>query len=112
MPDLHQQIAELEAEIEELLGAAERCRKFTAAARVAIAAGGLLLLAVMLGLFRREPVTFIAALVAVLGGSILLGSNKSTLEEITATIKAHEARRARLINELGLHIVDRRPEPR
>ena len=104
MPDVPEQIAELEARIEELFGAAERCRKSIMAARVVMAAGGLLLMIIMLGLFRREPMAFITGLTAVLGGVVLLGSTKSTLNEIMASIRAHEARRAQLINALELEV--------
>ena len=109
MSDLPEQIAELEAEIEELFEAAERCRKIMMAARVMIAAGGLLLMIIVFGLFRREPVTFVAALTAILGGMVLLGSNKSTLEEIMSLIKTHEARRAQLINALRFQVAAQRP---
>ena len=66
MADLHEQIAELEAEIEHLSGAAQRCRSIIMAARLAISAGGLLLVTNMLGLVRLEPMMFIAAIVAAL----------------------------------------------
>ena len=98
--------AELEARIEELFEAAERCQKVIMVARVAIAIGGLLLIFIVFGLLRREPIALVAGLTAVLGGVVLLGSNKSTLEEIMASIRAHEARRAQLINALGLQMVD------
>jgi len=109
MVDPHRQIAELEARIEELYGAAERCRRIMAAARVAIAAGGLLLMSVLLGLFRPGPMAFVAALATVLAGIVLLGSNRSTLDEIMARIKTHEARRARMIDGLGLQAAKHGP---
>jgi hypothetical protein len=106
MADLHEQIAELEAEIEHLSGAAERCRNIIMAARLAIYAGGLLLATNMLGLVRLEPMMFIAVIIAVLGGIVLFGSNKTTLAEIGAAIKDHEAHRAELIDGLGLHLAN------
>jgi len=108
MPDLHQQITELEVQIEELFAAAEWCRKIMIAARMSITAGGLLLMIVMFKLFRVEPVAFVAAITAVLAGIVLFGSNRSTLEGIRATIRAHETRRAQLINELGLQVANHR----
>ncbi len=107
MADLHEQIAELEAEIEHLSGAAERCRNIIMAARLAIYAGGLLLATNVLGLFRLEPMMFIAAIIAVLGGIVVFGSNKSTLGKIVTTIRDDEARRAELIDSLGLQLASR-----
>jgi hypothetical protein len=98
--------AELAARLEELFEAAEGCRKIIVAARAAVAAGGMLLMFIVFGLLRREPIALVAGLTAVLGGVVLLGSNESTLNEILASIRAHEARRAQLINALGLQMVD------
>jgi hypothetical protein len=104
MADPHDQIAELEAEIEQLAGAAERCRNIIMAARLAIGAGGVLLVANLLGLVRLGPLMFIVAIIAVLGGIVIFGSNKSTLGKLMVTISDHEARRAHLIDGLGLHV--------
>ena len=104
MADPHEQIAELEAEIEHLTGAAERCRRIIFATRLAISAGGLLLVINMFGLVRLEPIMFLSAVIAVLGGIVLFGSNKSTLSRIVITIRDYEARRTQLINRLGLHL--------
>jgi hypothetical protein len=42
---------------------------------------------------------------AVLGGLVLLGSNKTTLDELNAEIAEHEALRARMIDQLELQTV-------
>ena len=51
---LRDQIAELEADIEDLSQAAERCRKIGIAAQVLMAGGAFLLMLAVLGLWRRD----------------------------------------------------------
>jgi hypothetical protein len=36
----------------------------------------------------------------------VLGTNRSTLDEIVATVRSQEARRAEMINSLGLRTVE------
>jgi hypothetical protein len=108
MPDLHQDIADLEASIEDLSDAAERCLRIGRAAKSLIAVGALLLLVVATGLFRLGPVTFVVGIAAVLSGLALFGSNNRTRDEILATIKAHETRRAEMIDALELQSVAER----
>jgi hypothetical protein len=102
MSDLHQHIADLEAEIDRLSDAAERCWKIAVAAKAMMVAGGLLLLISMVGLFRLGAPAFVIAVAAVLAGIALFGSNKRTRDEIAATVKAHEQRRGEMIDGLGL----------
>jgi len=106
MLNSHQEIADLEAEIDELADAAERCRKVIVLARVATGAGGLLLVVTPVGLFRSGPTALVLAITAVLGGLALFGSHTSTRDQIMAKISAHDARRAQLIGELNLHDVE------
>ena len=47
--DLHEQILHIEAHIEELTDIIERCRKIILISKVAIAAGGILILATVIG---------------------------------------------------------------
>lgn len=101
---LRERVAELEAEIEVLSEAADRCRKIAMAAQGAMIVGGLLLLLLILGLARFGP-TFVLAIAALLGGMALLGSNKRTWDEAVARIRANEARRAELIDALDLKTV-------
>jgi hypothetical protein len=72
-----EQIADLEAEIEHLSEAAERCRKISIAAQALVAAGGLVLVATPIGLLRLGPTALVAAIAAILGGLALYGSNGS-----------------------------------
>ncbi len=103
--DLSEQISRLEARIEELAETIERCRKIILVSRAAIAVGGLLILAIMLGAIRFDPMAVIGAITAVIGGTVLLGSNTSTSQETTATLRAAEAQRAELISKIELRVV-------
>jgi hypothetical protein len=102
MTDLHQEIADLEAEIEELSDAAERCRKIMIVARAAIAAGLLLLAAVALGMIYPDSMALIVAFTAILAGIVTFGSNRSTLQELTDRIRACELRRTQMIDGMDL----------
>ena len=74
MFDQHEQIARLEAEVDELIEAAERCRKINMAGKAAVATGLPLLMISMLGWLG--PLALISGLTAVLGGIVLLGSTR------------------------------------
>jgi hypothetical protein len=100
-----QNVADLESEIERLSDAAERCRKIMMAARLAIAAGALLLVITAPDLFRVGPAALVAAISVVLSGIVVLGSNKSTRDELMAAIQVHEAQRAEVIDGLRLRDV-------
>jgi hypothetical protein len=106
MLNSHQEIDDLEAEIDELADAAERCRKVIVLARVATGAGGLLLVVTLVGLLRSGPTALVLAITAVLGGLALFGSHTSTRDQILTKIRAHDARRAQLIGELDLRDVE------
>ena len=107
--DLRDQIVRLEAQIEELAAAIESCRKIILASRAAIATGGVLILAMLLGAIGFNALAMIAAITAVLGGIVLLGSNTSTSEEAAAALRAAEARRAELIGSIDLRTVGEEP---
>src|SRR5688572_11483398 len=107
MLDHHDQIAALEAEIEQLCDSARQCRKVALLAKIAATIGGVLLTAVVLGLVRSQPVAFVLGVAATLGGLVLLGSNQATLDEINAKVSEREARRARMIDQLALEPVGR-----
>jgi hypothetical protein len=99
-------IARIEARIEELAEAIERCRKFSLAAKLTIAAGALWIALSMLSLVSYTPETTIAALAAIIIGVVLLGSNKTTWTQTEAAMQASEAMRADLIGQLELRVVD------
>jgi hypothetical protein len=104
--DPHDEIVRLEAHIEELTDKLEGCRKFILAGRVAAAGGGTALAALLLGVLRFDPAVMACAAAALLGGFVAWGSNRSTANEATAEIAAAEARRAALIGEIRLRVIE------
>ncbi len=105
--DLHEQILHIEAEahIEGLTDVIESCRKIILISKVTIVAGGTLILAIILGAVRFDPTVTIGAIAAVVGGTVVFGSNTSTLKQTTIAIKAAEAHRAELISRMDLRVV-------
>ena len=103
--DLHDEILRLEAQIDELTEAIEKCRKAILVSKVAIAAGGIWLLAFTFGAIRFDSVAMIGAISAVIGGTVVFGSNTSTSKQAAADIKAAEALRAELIDKINLQLV-------
>jgi hypothetical protein len=102
-------IARIEARIEELAESIERCRKFSLAAKLIIAAGAIWIALSMLTLVSYTPETTIAALAAMIIGVVLLGSNATTWTQTETALRASEAMRADLIGQLELRVVDERP---
>jgi hypothetical protein len=102
-------ISAIEERIERLAEAAERCRKFILASKIAIAGGFALLLIVILGLFGAGLSTALGSIALVLGGIVSLGSNISTLRETEADISDAEAVRRDLIGRIGLRLVHDAP---
>src|SRR3984893_2369694 len=103
--DVSDQILRLEANIEDLAEVVETCQKVTLISKVAIAAGGIWLLAFTLGAIRFDAMAMIASLALVIGGIVVFGSNTSTSKQTTVAIKAAEARRAELIDKIKPRLV-------
>lgn len=103
--DLREQILGLEAQIEELAETIESCRKIIQISKAFIVVGGLLIAAITIGLVRFDPMLMIGALTAVVGGTVMLGSNWSTSQQATTTLTAAEAQRAELISKIELRVV-------
>jgi hypothetical protein len=101
--ELQKQISQIESEIEELAELIERCRKIILIAKAAMTAGGVLILAITVGLVRFDPTVMIGAIAAVIGGIVVFGSNKSTLKQTTSAMEAAKAHRAVLIMNLGAY---------
>ena len=108
MEDLRGEIAKLEQRIETLSERLERCRKVALAAKVAIAAGAVLLAALLFGPITMDVLWLMVAAILVLGGIVLAGSNARTAAEYAAGIAEAERLRAALIGEIELTLV---PEP-
>src|SRR6201982_241920 len=103
--DLHEGILHIEAHIEELADVIESCRKFIFISKVAIAAGGPLILAIIIGAVGFDPTVMIGPLAAVIGGTVVCGSNMNTLKKTTTPMKAPGATRAELISRMDLRVV-------
>jgi len=110
MDDLHDDIARLEARIEELRETRERCRKISLAAKIAIAAGAVVAALTLLTVLRFYPSAFFGSLAAMIGGAVLLGSNKTTWQETEEELRATESRRDQFIGSITMKVVgDDRP---
>jgi len=107
--DPHDEIVRLEAQIEQLAAKLESCRKFILAGRVAAAAGGIALVALLFGVIAFDPGAMALAAAALLGGIVAWGSNGSTAKETTEHLATAESRRAEMIEQLDLQAV---AEPR
>jgi hypothetical protein len=103
--DHREQIVRLEAQIDGLTARIESCRKFILAGRIAVAGGGLVLIAMLVGAIQFDPSVMAVAVAAVLGGIVAAGSNRSTAKEATHELATAEAQRATLIGQMNLRLV-------
>jgi hypothetical protein len=87
-------IARIEERIEELRDAIARCRKLSAAAKLLIGAGAAWLALTVVWLIPYVPYMVIAAMAAVIGGIVLLGSNSTTWAQMQAALADSEDMRA------------------
>jgi len=69
----------------------------------AVAAGGILILATIIGAVGFDPTILIGAIAAVIGGTVVFGSN--TRKQTSADMKAAEAHRTELISTMDLKVV-------
>ncbi len=104
--DPHDEIVRLEAQIDALDEKLESCRKFILAGRVAAAVGSVVLVALLFGAIAFDPAIMACAAVALLGGFVAWGSNRSTANETAAEIAAAEAERAALIGQIQLRAIE------
>ena len=107
--DPRDEIMRLEAQIEQLAARIENCRKFILAGRIAAAVGGVLLVALLLGVLRFDLQLMMLAMAALLGGIVVWGSNGSTANEAENELAAAEANRKALIGLIDLRVVAERP---
>jgi hypothetical protein len=103
--DLHEEIVRLEEHIEELAAKIESCRKFILASRIAVAGGGVVLAAMLLGAIRSDLGLMAASVASFLGGIVVWGSNSSTAKEAANEIAASESERAALIEKINPRII-------
>jgi hypothetical protein len=97
-----EQIEQLELRIEELQEKVGRSRRLMLMGRVCTIIGPLLLLALLLGLLRFEPVEMVIGITVGIGGIVLLGSSKATKEDIERSLKEVEEERTAAIDALEL----------
>jgi hypothetical protein len=107
--DPHKEIERLEAQIEKLAARIENCRKFILAARIAVAAGGILLGTLLLGGIRFDLQLMMFAMAAFLVGIVVWGSNGATAKEAENELAAAEANRKALIGLIDLRVIAERP---
>ena len=105
MTDLHQQIADLEAEIDALSDAAERCRKSMIVAKAAVVAGILLFGASLLGLIRSDAIVLVIGIAVTIAGIGFFGSSRGTLDQLAEKIRVRAARRTQMIDGMDLRTV-------
>ena len=74
-------------------------------AQVAIGLGGATLAAILIGVVRADGGPLVAALAAIIGGIVVLGSNATTRRQTLDALATEEARRTALIDGLDLHVV-------
>ncbi|MBR1270700.1 hypothetical protein JQ629_24810 [Bradyrhizobium sp. AUGA SZCCT0222] len=103
--DPTEEISRIEARLEELAEAAERCRKYILASKAAVAGGAALLLVTMLGLLGAGQTAALGSIAMILGGIVSLGSNVSTLRQTEEAIGAAELLRSDLISRIDLRMV-------
>jgi hypothetical protein len=103
--DLHEQVLQIEAHIEQLADVIERCRKIILISKAAVVVGGTLILATIIGAVGFDPTIMIGAIAAAIGGTVVFGSNMSTLKQTVTNMKAAEAHRTELISRMALRVV-------
>ena len=103
--DVSDQVTQIEARIEALTESIARCAKISVGAKIAIAAGSAWFALMLLAILSFNATGFVAALTAVLGGVVLLGSNATTWDQTEAERQAAEAMRADLIGSIDLRVV-------
>jgi hypothetical protein len=99
------EIVRIEERIEELAAKIESCRKFAFAARIAMAAGAIVLAAIVFGAIRPDLTWMGGAMATILGGIVAFGSNNSTAKEAASELAMAEADRAVLIESIDLRTV-------
>jgi hypothetical protein len=107
--DLSEQVSRLEDKIKELSAAIETCRKLEFASKIVLAAGVVLVLSLALGIIRAEPLAIVTAIAALVGGTVLFGSNASTWKQSATEIKIAEAQITKLINGADLRFATEQP---
>jgi len=97
-----EEIERLERRIEELSDAIERSRRLRLAGRISAVAGPALVAGFALGLVAYTPARMVVALALAIGGVVLMGSSRSSTEELERALRRAEAERIAAIDALDL----------
>ena len=97
-----EQIEQLEIWIEELREAIQRSRRLIMAGRACAVLGPALLGCFMLGLLDFTPARMIVGIALAIGGVVLMGSSRSSTEQLELTLRRTEAERNAAIDTLEL----------
>jgi hypothetical protein len=97
-----EEIERLEHRIEELGDAIERSRRLRLTGRVSAVAGPALMAGFVLGLVAYTPARMVVALALAIGGVVLMGSSRSSTEELERALRRAEAERIAAIDALDL----------
>jgi hypothetical protein len=96
------EIERLEFRIEELRDAIGRSRRWRFAGQASVGLGPALLAGLALGVVDYTPERVIAALALAISGMVLMGSSRSSTEELERALKQAEAERMAAIDALDL----------
>jgi len=96
------EVERLELRIEELREAIKRSRRLRLAGRASALIGPVLLAGFALGLLNYTPARMVVALALAIGGVVLMGSSRSSTEELERALKEAEADRIAAIDALEL----------
>ncbi len=105
MLQAHEDVALLETEIEALAERMESCRKLLLVTKASIVFGIAALVLLAAGAFGFSPLWLVLGFTAVLGGSALLGSTRTTVQGLRERLLELESRRAAIISGLELRIL-------
>ncbi len=105
MTPVHEEVAQIEAEMEALAEKIEHGRKVAVLAKALVAAGSLALVLLVVGVLRGSPGVLLFGIAAVLGGFTLLGSNRTTTDQFRERLSDAQAKRNALISGMHLHLV-------
>ena len=96
------EIERLELRIEELRDKIARSRRLRFIGQASTVIGPVLILGFVLGLVAYSPARVLVALALAMGGMVLMGSSRSSTEELERALKQAEAERMAAIDALDL----------
>ncbi len=96
------EIERLEIRIEELREAIARSRRLRLVGLASVVIGPALILGFVLGLIDYTPARVLVAFALAIGGMVLMGSSRSSTEELERAMKKAEAERIAAIDGLEL----------